>query len=425
MSDVIDVRSGGAIAVDTASLRAAARELGILGRRMVPLGELAAGLDRRQRALFWVVGGMIGPAAAATEAIANVADLAGELARGLDTAAAAYELVELRAERSLTRDDLVRASLDARIGALERSHPDAVGLAADAREAWTRTAVLAPVPPAWPSPSVVGAAVAGMAAALLAAARVALPVTGAGTVDRGARLVPAPSAVRLREVPPQPVAGPPRSLAYAASRMPEGEARIRVERYTTASGARAFALYVAGTEFGVRASTWGMESNVRLYTGRTSESYAATLQALRRAGAQPGDAVYAFGHSQGGAIVGRLALEGGYDTRALVTFGSPVEVDAPVLSVQVRHVGDPVVALAAGGSEGVVGAPGSVVVERAGPGVLDVGSHVMSAYEETARLADASDDHRLADVRLVLDELTGADVEAWAFRAERVEEDAW
>ncbi len=159
-----------------------------------------------------------------------------------------------------------------------------------------------------------------------------------------------------------PVAGhgptaAPASLADAAARIPGGgDARIRVERYTMPDGTRQFAVYVAGTQTVAPNSTepFDMASNIALYTGERSASYDATLAALARAGAEPGDVVHAFGHSQGAMITAHLALEGGYDTQTLVSLGSPVEADVGegTMSISLRHADDPVAALAAGGHAG-------------------------------------------------------------------------
>ncbi len=65
-------------------------------------------------------------------------------------------------------------------------------------------------------------------------------------------------------------------------------------------------------------------------------------------------------------VASRLAVEGGYDVKTLVTLGSPVEADVGdgTLSVAVRHTDDPVAALQGGGYDTAVGAPGSFVAER-------------------------------------------------------------
>ncbi|MGL4256869.1 MAG: hypothetical protein ACRCSL_11085, partial [Microbacterium sp.] len=140
-----------------------------------------------------------------------------------------------------------------------------------------------------------------------------------------------------------------------------------------------------------------------------------TESALAAAGARPGDVVHAFGHSQGAMITAHVALEAGYDTRTLVSFGSPVEAELGpgTLSVGVRHTDDPVVALAGGGHIAPVGAPGGFVVEREfdpASGVQDVTlpAHPMSAYAQTAALVDASSDPRVDGLRAVFDDLSGA-----------------
>ncbi len=125
-------------------------------------------------------------------------------------------------------------------------------------------------------------------------------------------------------------------------------------------GSRQFALYVAGTQ--APAGFGGDDpfdelSNVQLYAGVSSASYQATLEALRQAGAQPGDVLHDFGHSQGAMITAHVALEAGYDARTHVTFGSPVEADVGggTLSVAVAHTDDPVAALQGGGHREAVG----------------------------------------------------------------------
>ncbi len=144
---------------------------------------------------------------------------------------------------------------------------------------------------------------------------------------------------------------------------------------------------------------------------------------------QPGDVVHAFGHSQGAMIAAHLALEGGFDTRTLVSFGSPVEaaVGADTLSIALRHTDDPVAALQGGGHDFPVGAPGSFIAERVAdpaPGTHDLGlpAHGISAYTETARLLDASTDPRMGPMRSLLDELgTAASVDAVEYSAERLQ----
>jgi pimeloyl-ACP methyl ester carboxylesterase len=223
----------------------------------------------------------------------------------------------------------------------------------------------------------------------------------------------------------------PTGLQEIAQRMPGGASRVRVERYTMTDGSRQFAVYVAGTRSAAvgGADPWDQRSNAELYVGRASASYEATEAALAAAGARPGDVVHAFGHSQGAMITAHLALEGGYDTRTLVAFGSPVEADvgSATLSVAVRHTDDPVVAGAGGGHIAPVGSPGSFVVERefdpeSGPHDAALPAHHMSAYAQTASMADASGDPRVAGIRGALSELSGAvEVEVTEYAATRDE----
>jgi len=204
-----------------------------------------------------------------------------------------------------------------------------------------------------------------------------------------------------------------------------------VEKYTMPDGTRQFAVYIAGTQTPTSggADPFDMQSNLELYGGQTAASYAVVVEALRAAGAGEGDAVHAFGHSQGAMVASRLATEGGFDTRTVVTFGSPVAADvgAGTLSVSVRHADDPVAALADGGMPAVVGAPGSFVAERvahprAHLGDLTLPSHHMTAYAETSAMLDASADPRVQPLRDVLGELgAAASVETTVWSARRDE----
>jgi hypothetical protein len=249
---------------------------------------------------------------------------------------------------------------------------------------------------------------------------------GRGVIPRDAVLTGPRSAVDVQPIRSAPARGTaPTSLASVVDRMPQGQAQVRVERYGMPDGTRRFAVYVTGTRSpGDAAEPWNWESNTQLYTGQRSASYDATVMALQRAGAEPGDAVYEFGHSQGGMIASHLALESGYDTRALVTFGSPVAADAGpgTLSVQLRHTDDPVAALAAGGSAAGVGADGSFIAERLvdpTPG-LTLEVHDLAEYRETAAMIDASSDPRAEALGSLFAELADAEsVEVFEYSARR------
>lgn len=438
----LEIVGGGAVAVDTATLRHTATRF--IGARIEleavreRLGSLQSMLLAERDAAWEAVSA----ASVLAERIRATFDGADRIAAALREAAAAYEFVELNAEHraavfagdreSVERLDAARASLLAR-------YPDAAAAAAGAE--FERTVM-------WPSDlvrqmtetgfwageevgpqsAVVGGAVGGLATLGLASTA---GLTGAGRLAPEARLSGTAPAVTLRPVTPAPTATPaPTGLAGVTQRMPgAADSRVRVERYTMPDGSRQYALYVAGTQsmaVGGR-DPWDNRSNAELYTGQRSASYEATAAALTAAGARPGDVVHAFGHSQGAMIAAHLALEGGYETRTLVSFGSPVEADvgSGTLSVGVRHTDDPVTALAGGGHIAPVGAAGSFVAEReadpaSGTHDATVPAHRMIAYAETAALLDASTDPRVDGVRAVLAELgTAVSVEVVEYAAVR------
>lgn len=449
MSDGLDIRSGGVVAVDTESLRAAAEGFTDLSGELIDIERVMRSLVMRLAEIHPVVAECLYTA----EALAGRADAAstaaGSLADRLRYMAAVYEIVELRAAADLAApaDDpgeaaRIAAETDARISTLERQHPWA------SLEAGTMTLIRRLV---WPFDIVAQAGLGGMAvSSIVPGAQVALPLgmlalafgvagAGGGTVDSRSRLAPLPTPVEitpLASVAPAPAAGSsatvaPAGLAAAAERIPAGttDTRVRVETYTMRDGTRQFAVYVAGTrDSGTGGSDpFDMESNLQLYGGDESASYRATAAALREAGAQPGDIVHAFGHSQGAMIAAHLALEGGYDTRTLVSFGSPVEADVGegTLSIALRHTDDPVAMLEGGGHAQGVGAPGSFVAERVADreaGVRDarLPAHGIAGYAETAGMLDASADPRMAPVRDLFEELgTATSVDVVEYSARR------
>lgn len=461
MSDDLDIRGGGAVAVDTATLRAAARGFAVAAGELEDAAAIVDAASRRLtevRELGWEVSFTV---ASTRRRLAIAIEGAAGIADDLRAAAAMYEIVELRAERAAAEsvgDEGAVARVDRRIAALVRDHPFAETIAAlgAARHFWTWPnglaaqapgllgwlmpgTLLVAAPLAWSLQQAIGGLGAGT---IPSTARLSGPThdvvvtrlaTGAGGGAAGsggatgaASVGPSAGAVPLRVVPT-----PPSSLADAAARVPgDGDARVRVERYTMADGTRQFAVYIAGTRT-VEAGTteaFDMTSNVELYTGERSASFDATLAALADAGARPGDTVHAFGHSQGAMVAARVALEGGFDVPTVVSFGSPVEADLGdgTLSVALRHDDDPVSALAAGGHAHAVGGPGSFVASRTadplpGPHDLRMPAHGIDAYMQTARLLDASDDPRMGAVRDVFDGLRGAaSVEVIVYSAARV-----
>lgn len=433
MSDDLDIRSGGAVAVDTETLRAAA---GGFDGLAVELGEIAEQVGSAGLRLFelspatWALSGTI---EVARQRILTVIEGADGIADALRLAADVYDIVELRAERAAALaagDEVLVARLDSRLAAAGRAHPEAdrqAGL--DALAHWFRwPAELARQAPGtlwWLSPGF-----HALALPFAWSAQHAIAAAGAGTVPATSRLRGGVTDVIVTPVPNRGATGAATSLADAAARIPNGESRIRVERYTMPDGSRQFAVYVAGTRTVELDTTepFDMGSNLQLYTGERSASYDATLAALAAAGAEQGDVVHAFGHSQGAMITAHLAVEGGYDTQTLVSIGSPVEaaVGEGTLSVSLRHSDDPVAALAGGGDTGTVGASGSFVAERTADPQLGMNdyrlpAHGIDGYIETARLLDASTDPRMDAVRELFAELgAAASVDITEYAAERV-----
>lgn len=434
MSDDLDIRSGGVVAVDTETLREAAGGFARLGRELEAIVRLVGSAGAQLFALpriAWDVSSRV------EELRRRIGDAVAHAQRAdadLRAAAAVYEVVELRAARGVAEaagETATLAAIEARIAVLADEYPDVLETASRGPLAWglawpAELTGQAGAALWWAPPGIAVAAGAGM----FGTAQLAR-VVGAGTVPRDARLRVASTAIIVAPVRRDTRTEAPTTLAAAAARIPGGEgSRIRVEKYTMADGSRQFAVYVTGTQSfaPVSKDPFDMTSNVQLYSGSTSASYDATLAALRESGARPGDAVHAFGHSQGAMVTAHIALEGEFDTRTLVSFGPPVEADigADTLSVSLRHTDDPVVALEGGGHDYPVGAPGSFVAERVAdpdPGLHDVRlpAHGIAAYTETARMLDASTDPRMDPVRALLDELgAAASVESVEYSAERV-----
>ncbi|KJL40222.1 hypothetical protein [Microbacterium trichothecenolyticum] len=461
VDDGLQIRGGGAVAVDTATLSAAAVRFDTAREELTAIGERLRALRAELGAHPEYTADARGAASVLAANLEAVRAEADEIAGALREAGWAYEMVEIEAAHraAVLAGDTDRAQrLDARMTALVDAHPDAWRIALGAQ---FERAVM------WPSELVrqatqwgvvvggevsdPGSIVAGAAAGLLTLGGAAVAgVAGAGRLSRDARLSGTAGPVTVAPVVAGPPAGAtsagvaasrpsrspasvaPQSLVAVTERMPgAGDSQVRIERYAMPDGSRQFAVYIAGMQsFGAGGEEpWDNASNVELYAGRTSDSYAATRAALDQAGVEPGDTVHVFGFSQGAMIAGHLALEGGYDTRTLVSIGSPVDTDvgSGTLSVTLRHTDDPVAGLAGGGHAGAVGAAGSFVAERVfdpdvGTDEPRLPAHRLNAYAETAALVDASTDPRVDALRDVFADLARAEsVEVTEFSATRGE----
>lgn len=461
MSDDLDIRGGGAIAVDTATVYATATAFETVG---ADLDSIRAEMARFLNELLphWVGSHVQSTVAAISACDVKMRDAVAQAERitgDLRAAGAIYELVEIDAahaaavaagdaaevaalerRRAMVRDEFPEAGDEAfwlqfnRAGlwpgnivrqATEGGQSvggilDELGLAAKLGGTF------------WTAALGVGAGGAAIAGATV------FGVGGWGRLPRGARLTGAPTPVTVKMMPVTPAPAtrptPPAGLAAAASRIPNtGPAQVRVEKYTMADGSKQFAVYVSGTRTISAAAgskePWDMRSNAALYRGETAASFTATKAALAAAGAAPGATVHAFGHSQGGMIASHLALDDEYDVKTLVTLGAPVEADVGdgTFSAVIRHTDDPVGMLAGGGHMDSVGAPGSFVAEReidadATLEDLALKAHHLKGYLETVTLVEESGDPRVAQLDGIFEQLAEASsMEAFEFQAERAE----
>ena len=229
-----------------------------------------------------------------------------------------------------------------------------------------------------------------------------------------------------------PASSAPSSLSAAVARVPFGTSpQVRVETYAMADGSKRFVAYVDGTRPGrPESEPWDMTSNTQAYLGHEeSDSYKATVAALKASGADASTPVDLVGYSQGGMITDLIAQSGEFEVQGVFTVGSPVEpgLSPDVLDIAVRHTDDPVAGLTGGGAPDGLGSPGSLVITRTvapGHGIDPlIPAHQLDAYKETVRLAEESGDPRMAAIRDHFAAFDGATLqESRDYTAERVPE---
>lgn len=400
----LEITYGGAISVDTEALRDVAFRLGSIStgvgqgadavytahRWITRTAELSAEVDTVE---LWAVG----------DRLVAMRTRIDEVVTGTLLMADAYELVELRTEYEALRltDTAAAEALLPDIGDLEASDERLGPMADHLVKLWEdgRYAGL-------DSQFDIATTVTGVNfGAITSIAAIMGSSTLFGTLGPGATLKGAADPVHVKPVLTSSPIGPPQSIADGIRRFPTSkDAQVKVETYTFEDGSRHYAVYIKGTQSALYGADepWDMKSNTELYTGQISASYQATLDALQQAGAQPGDAIDVYGHSQGAMVGAYLAMDDAYDVQTLVTAGSPVQptLRDDQLLIQLRHTDDVVNALAGGGSPGGTGSADSVVIQREGDPEtslhdLILEPHMVDTYIETAELADASGDPRL------------------------------
>jgi len=397
MSDDLDISHGGAIAVDPEALRAVA---GALIALAPGFADAVAAVRRAHTFLMNL------PTAATrvdTAALQGSADRAAALHEECRTAgentrlmADVYELVERRVEldaleiQGLTPAD---ALID-RIAELEASDPRVVEMEKWLIAGWEKDrfeGLDEQFDQKWLIGSPALSAFFGFVGLMSA--------KGAGRIPPNATLSGGGGPVSVTPVRTTAPIAPPTSLADGFRRLDSSAGQIMVEKYTMADGTKRFVLYSKGTQIGLDPDEpFDMRSNIELFVGDESASYAATVEALRLAGAEPGDEVQVYAHSQGAMNAAYLSTQSEFDVTVQVTAGSPLHptVGEDQLLIELRHPDDVVSALAGGGLPGGTGSPDSVVISRDGSPIdLGLPPHLLSNYIETAELADASGDVRL------------------------------
>ncbi|MCU1422050.1 MAG: hypothetical protein JWN36_1701 [Microbacteriaceae bacterium] len=190
-----------------------------------------------------------------------------------------------------------------------------------------------------------------------------------------------------------------------ASRVPRGDAQVRIDKYEEPDGSARFEVYISGTRdfaLGHDDQPWDMTSNLHGIAGGDSGSIEATRQAMADAGIDANTPVVITGHSQGGLVAARIAGSGDYNVQALYTLGAPAAqatVPSSVPWVAVEHTNDIVPALSGSWTHS-----DPVLVRRElytdGPVPHDnyFPSHQLGAYEQTSALLDESTEPRVTAV---------------------------
>ncbi|ANP74712.1 hypothetical protein [Cryobacterium arcticum] len=223
---------------------------------------------------------------------------------------------------------------------------------------------------------------------------------------------------------------PPTGFADLADRIPTRDdgGQVRVERYGDAAHP-SWVVYLGGTlEWSPTGSTepWDMTSNVTAVAGQESGSYAAVLRAMQAAGVATEDPVLPVAHSQGGLLAVELAARGDANVVGLVTFGAPaVPAALPegLPAIAIEHSDDiiPATGGAPAADDGRLYVRRELFADQPVPADETLPAHQMTAYQDTARLVDESEEPRLLAFRKTLAGLVGTERgEQTVWHAERV-----
>jgi hypothetical protein len=245
------------------------------------------------------------------------------------------------------------------------------------------------------------------------AIRTGRPLLPTEEVGRVSAILP-DGRLRLVERSPRENFQNPNSIAALTGRLNNEDGRVRIERYQGANGKTAV-IYLPGTaEWNPAGSqkAFDIRSDLELAAGnRSSDSVDAVRQAISEAHLDPNEKVILVGYSQGGMIAANLA-ESGLPVSGIVTIGSPIAdsqipKDVPVISIE--HTNDVVPAISGKTnpiSENWVTATRHLDL-HAGQSVI--AAHAMSGYQETAALADDSNDVGVIHVKQeILGQLSNA-----------------
>lgn len=230
-----------------------------------------------------------------------------------------------------------------------------------------------------------------------------LPV---GELETLSRNLPS-EKVSVLEQPLAMVAAKPNSLATIAERLDNKSGNIRIESYQDARG-RLLVVYLPGTKNWLPVggdNAFDLRSDVDLLgNGKNSNSIRAANAALGAFGAKQTDRLILVGYSQGGMLAAELA-EKHSNVVGLITLGSPIAQDSlpsdlPVISLE--HSNDIVPAVSGSTNpitENWVTASRHVNLH---PGQTVIDAHSMNYYQQTAALADESNESGLKRVRALI-----------------------